>query len=280
MQSAFVPKRLITDNALIALEMFKSMKNRAISRRGSMALKLDMSKAYDRIEWAFLEGTLLKKGFDRQWTVQIMRCVTSTSFSFIINGRPHGCVQRSRGLCQGDPISPYLFIIVADALSVMVSKAVQDKHLHRIKASRSGPAISHLFFADDSLLISRATQNECLKIVEILNSYEEASGQKVNFEKSEVSFSRGVEQCRAEELASLMGVKLVRKHSKYLGVPTSYGRSKKEVFWDNLGLHSEEVEWMEREILVNCWERGSFEVCGPSHPDIFDEYLPFSKRGS
>lgn len=82
--------------------------------------------------------------------------------------------------------------------SVMLSKVVQDKHLHRIKASRSGPAISHLFFADDNLLFSRATWNECMKIVEILKSYEEASDQKVKFEKFEVSFSRGVEKSRAE----------------------------------------------------------------------------------
>lgn len=143
-QSAFVPKRLITNNSLIALEMFHSMKKRVVSRRGSMELKLDMNKAYDRIEWPFREAMLIKKGFDRQWVSQVMKCVTCASFSFIIYGRPRGSVLPSKELYQ-----------------------------------------------DGSLLFSRATRDECLKIVEILNSYEEASCQKVNFEKFEVSFSRG-----------------------------------------------------------------------------------------
>ena len=229
-QSAFVPGRLITDNALIALEVFHSMKNRNRSRKGVVAMKLDMSKAYDRVEWGFLRKLLLTMGFDGRWVNLIMDCVSSVSYSFIINGGVCGDVIPTRGLRQGDPLSPYLFILVADAFSKMLQKKVQERKIHGAKASRSGPEISHLFFADDSLLFTRASPQECIVIVDILNKYELASGQKINYEKSEVSFSRGVSVEQREVLAGILNMRQVDRHEKYLGIPSISGRSKKLLF--------------------------------------------------
>lgn len=92
-QSAFVPGRFITDNALIAMEVFHSMKYRNRSRRGIAAMKLDMSKAYDRVEWGFLRKLLLTMGFYGCWVNLIMDCVTSVSYSFILNGGVYGSVK-------------------------------------------------------------------------------------------------------------------------------------------------------------------------------------------
>ncbi|XP_021749725.1 uncharacterized protein LOC110715453 [Chenopodium quinoa] len=229
-QSAFVPKRLITNNALIALELFHTMKKRSKGRRGSIAKKLDMSKAYDRVEWEFLRRLLTKLGFAGAWVDTIMTFVSTVSYSFNINGVPLNDLIPSRGLRQGDPISPYLFILVSDVLSRMLQLASERKLIHGVRASRNGPEITHLFFADDILLFTRATRQECSVIVDILNKYEATSGQKINLEKSEVSFSKGVPLPSRITLSSVLGMKMVESHVKYLGLPTKIGRSKKAVF--------------------------------------------------
>ena len=229
-QSAFVSGRQITDNALVALEIFHSMKHRFRGKRGHISMKLDMSKAYDRVEWSFLRALLLRLGFAGTWVQLIIECVSSVRYSFVVNGNVCGSVSPSRGLRQGDPLSPYLFILVADAFSAMLTKASLDKRIHGAKASRNGPEISHLLFADESLLFVRANRQECTTIVDILNKYECASGQKINIEKSEVTFSKGVCAGQKQDLIDILAMRHVDGHAKYLGVPTLAGRSKKTLF--------------------------------------------------
>ncbi|XP_058776202.1 uncharacterized protein LOC131650515 [Vicia villosa] len=200
-----------------------------------------MSKAYDRLEWGFITEVLSSMGFPCQMVSLISKCISSVSYSVLINGQPSKVFSPERGLRQGDPLSPYLFILCADVLSGLLKKEAQSKNIHGISVARKALVITHLFFADDSLLFARANNKEAGQILEILQRYQCSSGQMVNLEKSEVSFSRNVCEADANSIRTRMGVKTVANHSKYLGLPVVFGRSKIEVFgmvidrvWKNL----------------------------------------------
>ena len=155
-QSTFVPGRLIVDNVLVAYEAFHHMKNWRGGKEGLLDLKLDISKAYDRVEWIFLEHIMRKLGFSNRWIKIVLSCVSTVSYSILINGEPKGRIIPSRGLRQGDPLSPYLFILCAEGLSSLIQAATNENFLHGVVVARGAPKISHLFFADDSLLFCKA----------------------------------------------------------------------------------------------------------------------------
>ena len=229
-QSAFVPGRLILDNVLVAFETMHTIDQRRKGKEGLMAIKLDMSKAYDRVEWSYLEAIMRRMGFQDRWISLIMMCVSTVTYYVFINGEPRGTIIPTRGLRQGDPISPYLFLLCVEGLSAMIKRKERLGGLRGISVRRGAPSISHLFFADDSIIFCRATSGDCAQVAEELDIYEKESGQKLNKEKTLLFFSKNTCPEFQEMAKETFGAQIIHQHEKYLGLPPLIGRSKKNAF--------------------------------------------------
>jgi hypothetical protein len=173
---------------------------------------------------------MCKLGFSPRWTQLVMTCVRTVSYSVIVNGKPVGNFRPSRGIRQGDPISPYLFLICAEALSSLLHHAVQSGTITGVPTSPRGPYLSHLFFADDSLIFCKANSVEWRRILKILEVYEGGSGQKLNFQKTAIIFSQNVSLEKRSEILQLFGLLEANRFDSYLGLPSLVGRSKMQAF--------------------------------------------------
>ena len=120
----FLEKDHGENNILVAFETLNHMKMTKVGRVGYVALKLDMSKAYDRLEWGFLKKIMEKMGFHPTWIGWIMECIQSVTYSILVNGEPNGHIIPSRGIHQGDPLSPYLFLLCSEDLNGIIQHSV------------------------------------------------------------------------------------------------------------------------------------------------------------
>jgi len=203
------------------------MKNQKSKKANFMTLKLDMSKAYDRVEWRFLTEIMNKMGFCETWIKLIFNCTSSASYSILMNSEPRGNIVLSRGIRQGDPLSPYLFLLCFEGLNRLLQRAAQGNQIRGYSLCKNGPKVTHLFFADDRLLFCRARLTELEVVQDILAVYEQASGQQINRGKTTLFFSKAVAEETKEEIINLLGVLEVNEYEKYLGLPAVVGRKKK-----------------------------------------------------
>jgi hypothetical protein len=196
------------------------------------ALKLDMKKAYDRVEWNYLRAIMLKLGFHPSWVHMVMRLVTSVSFSVLFNGESLEKFLPSRGIRQGDPISPYVFVLAAEGLSCLLKSKVQSSAFKGIKVAASAPkpTVSHLLFADDSLLLFKADLENAREIKDVLQTYCRASGQQINLDKSSIHFAKGCRDNTWEAIKSILDVHNVSLSEKYLGMPMDTGNASNGAF--------------------------------------------------
>lgn len=211
--------------------MFHALRTNQSCKDKYVAIKTDMSKAYDRVEWSFMEALLLKFGFDAQWVNLVMKCVSSVSYQVLINGEARGHIKPSRGLRQGDPISPFLFILCTEVLISHIRQAEATKKLSGMKIARGSPVISHLLFADDSLFFFKAEQSQCEELVRIIDVYGSASGQQLNKEKSSVLFGSKVITSIKSDLKRSLGITKEGGMCMYLGMPEKICGSKKTSFF-------------------------------------------------
>lgn len=205
-QGAFVAGRLISDNLLIAHGMVHGLRTNPSCKSDFIAIKTDMSKAYDRVEWDFLEALFLKLGFHRRWVSWIMLCVRSVSYSVLLNGQSYGHFTLKRGIRQGDPLSLFFFILCTEALVHTMSKAEQEGVLTGMKVSPSCPTVQHLLFADDSFFLCRASLAECAEFLRRLKLYGDSSGQTINFQNSAITFGTGIDPIMLRVLAEFLNI--------------------------------------------------------------------------
>ncbi|KAL9675120.1 hypothetical protein QQ045_003321 [Rhodiola kirilowii] len=222
--------RLISDNILVAHELANVLTHRKPGQDGLLSLKIDMSKAYDRVDWRFLERILLKMGFDETWVRRVLKCVCSVSYKVKVNGDISEQIIPGRGLRQGDPLSPYLFILCQEWLTLKLNAEEACGNLSGVRLARGLQPINHLFFADDCLLFLKADMYCLRKLKQVLETYSKVSGQQVNFQKSEICSSKNIEEVLLYVMGEYMGMAVVEKHSKYLGLPLVVKQNKAEVF--------------------------------------------------
>lgn len=229
-QSAFTAGRAISDNVLITHEVLHYLKMSQAQVRCTMEVKTDMSKAYDRVEWSFLTQVMQRMRFHSIWINWIKQCIATVSYSYLINDTSQGSVIPQRGIRQGDPLSAYLFILCGEVLSGLCTRAKERGTLRGIKVARNCPEVNHLLFADDTMFFCQATKENCITLKAILLQYEEASGQRINKDKSSITFSTKTPKEKRDMVKEMMEIQKEGGSGKYLGLPEHFGRRKRDLF--------------------------------------------------
>ncbi|GJZ47857.1 RNA-directed DNA polymerase, eukaryota [Tanacetum coccineum] len=226
-QSAFVAKRQILDGPFILNELLSWCKK---TKKQAMFFKVDFAKAYDSVRWDYLLDVLQAFGFGPNWCRWIRGTFSSARASILVNGSPTSEFSFFRGLKQGDPLSPYLFILIMESLHISFSRAIADGFFNGIKLK--GPTISHLFYADDAMFIGEWSESNLKSIVTILNCFFLASGLKINIQKSQL-LGVGVPRSSVAQAAAKIGCAVLHHQFRYLGVMVGECMSRRSA-WDGL----------------------------------------------
>ncbi|KAJ6817592.1 uncharacterized protein M6B38_410995 [Iris pallida] len=221
-QAAFIKGRSIAEHSLLAHEMV-----REFNKPGGMkaCVKLDLRKAYDTVNRDFLCQLMLAMGFDERWVARVRECICSPTFSVLIQGTPYGFFSSSRGLRQGDPLSPYLFTLVMEYFTCLMDLAVHSRRIVPL-FRLVHPVVSHLIYADDLLVLLRPSMGGMRALSDIMEEFGRLSGLKLNREKSRVYFSSSCPQ--KEERALVLGVEKGELPVKYLGVPLTVNYAREQ----------------------------------------------------
>ena len=217
-QQAFIEGRRISNNIIIAQEITHTF---ALSSWKSKAfmLKIDLAKAFDRVEWDFIVAALNRIGLHSHFIKLIYACISSPTFSIIINGQPFAKFKGDRGIRQGCPMYPYLFILAINELSIALQEAMSANNFAGVKLGPTCPSIHSLLFADDILVCGQATDQEALRMKQILQNFCNLLGQTPNWMKSGIIFSKHVDQNTANAINQIFPVPKIDSNFIHLGHP-------------------------------------------------------------
>ena len=193
-----------------------------------MAIKIDLEKAYDRLKWSFIRDILALFKFPNHLTSLIMSCVSTSFISVLYNGGALEPFLPSRGIRQGDPLSPYLFILCMEVLGAFITEKCVSMLWDPIKASREGLAFSHLFFAEDLVLFAKVDRKNCLAVRDVLDSFCSLLEQKVSNAKSRVFFSPNVNPDTRANLCEILEFQSTPTLDKYLGFPMKHSSMRQD----------------------------------------------------
>ncbi|XP_035843169.1 uncharacterized protein LOC110887759 [Helianthus annuus] len=213
-ESAFLKGKFILDGPLVVSEVYSWLKK---GGKAAFVLKIDFEKAYDFVNWNFVIGILEKMGFPLRWCAWIKGILSSARASVLVNGSPTFDFPCFKGMRQGDPLSPFLFLIVMEALSFLINKAVEKGLFKEISLPNSGPCVSHLFFEDDAIIMGEWSTENVKVVIRILRCFYICSGLRMNIRKSNI-YGIGVDRSEVESVAESIGCKPDGFPFKYLGI--------------------------------------------------------------
>ena len=239
-QSGFIKGRQSSESILVVKEVAHSLQK---NKCKGVILKLDFEKAFDTINWDFLMDTMRAMNFDQTWCCWIRTLLESIRISILINGQPTKEFKPERGLRQGDPISPLLFNLAGEVLSSLLRTANQKEVFKGIKLSSCSEQITHLQFADDTIIFFDGTLESAMGIKRILQSFQLLSGLKINYGKSSL-YSSNRFSANMKELAEVLNCSIGSWTMNYLGMPIGVS-SRRRVFWEPLikKLKSKMAKW-------------------------------------
>jgi len=225
-QIRYVEGRQILNNIIQAHEVVHSLKN---NKQAGMIIQLDLVKAYDKLSWSYIRDVLKVYGFDHNWIRWVMALVTSASFSILLNGSPSRTFWPLRGLRKGDPLSPFLFILMMEGLGKAINAAKVEGRIQGLKLTQNGYTLTHQQFVDDTMLHGTPTVKKAKAFKQILHDFAMVAGTEVSLTKSKV-FLFNTNIAIQRNLSRILGFQRDHLPSKYLGMPLTDKPLSKEVW--------------------------------------------------
>nr|GEW71103.1 reverse transcriptase domain, reverse transcriptase zinc-binding domain protein [Tanacetum cinerariifolium] len=212
-QNAFIRGRFILDGVLIANETMVYLRNK---KKKSSVFKVDFEKVYDSLNWRFLRDIIKKMGFEDKWCKWVDYCLSSSSISILVNGSSSEEFRLEKGVRQGDPLSPFLFILAAEGLNAIVNKSVEKGIFRGVTVGENNVTLSHFQYTDDTIFFREWSKENAKSLMCILKWFEEVSGLRVNYNKGKI-YGIGVSKGEMADVTTWMGCDIEEFSFTYLG---------------------------------------------------------------